>query len=163
MVPDLHRKLSNSERFAVLMELDRRSTTDQREEFYQSVKALKYEDFLRTDYWGTVRDYVVDCYGGRCGECRSARAAEVHHRSYCHHGKEHLHLEDLLPVCKSCHGDLQAKFDNSPAPEITNRIARIFSSYGALLELSKIANRFESGHARGDRRGPALAAEDRRL
>lgn len=38
-----------------------------------------------------------------CTVCGSDYNLQVHHSTYKHHLIEHLHLEDLLTVCRKCH------------------------------------------------------------
>jgi hypothetical protein len=69
----------------------------------EHLKSLPYQEFLRTYYWRAVRREVLKSCRFKCRECRKRWATEVHHRRYENHGYEHLHLNDLNAVCRSCH------------------------------------------------------------
>lgn len=62
-----------------------------------------YREFLLTDYWKAVRKKVLRRDGYKCVICKSNIQLQVHHDSYKNHYKEHLHLEDLMTLCKKCH------------------------------------------------------------
>lgn len=137
MVPDSHHRLSVGEKFAVLLMMDQQSTPAQRLKFRNDLRALPYQDFLKSEYWMIVRNYVVENSGGTCVSCKDAAVQEVHHRSYRHHGVEHLYLDDLMPVCRDCHQILQEKFKDKPSSEVENRLARVVSSGLALADWTK--------------------------
>ena len=63
----------------------------------------KYGDFLKSSYWKNVKKEVLKRDKNTCSECGSNKYLHVHHLSYSHHFEEHLHLEDLITLCKSCH------------------------------------------------------------
>lgn len=69
---------------------------------YGDAKA-KYKRFLSSEYWRVVREIKIKESGGRCAVCGSSDNLQVHHRSYEHHGNEHLHLDDLVVLCGRCH------------------------------------------------------------
>jgi hypothetical protein len=68
---------------------------------------LDYENyFLWTLYWRIVADKVKARERHSCQKCggKSADdALEAHHKTYEHHGSEHLHLDDLQTLCSVCH------------------------------------------------------------
>ncbi len=66
------------------------------------LRSLPYERFLDTRYWYAVRRQAMSRSGGRCEPC-GRKSEEVHHRTYRNHGVEHLHLDDLVVLCSSCH------------------------------------------------------------
>jgi hypothetical protein len=111
---------------------------DPTDESVAAYRALPYGDFLRTSYWITIRDHLVNIVG-KCQACSSREALRVHHNTYDNHGREHVHLEDLTVLCERCHsyfhsferlnnhipplsGD--ASFDNFVVPGVENPIAR---------------------------------------
>lgn len=69
----------------------------------QRLKAMRYEDFLATEYWSIIRSVIVTRNRGRCQLCPKYGRLNVHHRTYEHHGYEHKYLEDLICLCQSCH------------------------------------------------------------
>jgi 5-methylcytosine-specific restriction endonuclease McrA len=72
----------------------------------KALRSLRYADFLKTNYWRAVKQVVNqrDCY--ECTSCGAYSDLEVHHKSYRHHGSEHLHLDDLVTLCRYCHSKI---------------------------------------------------------
>jgi len=75
----------------------------------EKLKALPYRDFLTTIYWQIVRNYVLYKRGYSCELCNNKDSLNVHHKTYEHHGEEHLHLEDLIVLCRMCHSKFHDK------------------------------------------------------
>lgn len=78
----------------------------QNERTAASYAQMPYADFLETDYWKTIRRYLVHLCAGYCQRCCvevGSRRLNVHHKTYANHGKEHEHLEDLEAICRTCH------------------------------------------------------------
>lgn len=73
------------------------------EKHCQALRKRSYSDFLGTTYWDIVRRYVLYKRGWKCELCNEKGELRVHHKTYEHHGKEHLHLEDLITLCNKCH------------------------------------------------------------
>lgn len=69
----------------------------------QYIKNMPYEDFLKTPYWRAVSEKKRRQSNFKCQMCNDETFLQVHHRSYENHGLEHLHLEDLIVLCKKCH------------------------------------------------------------
>lgn len=69
------------------------------------LRAMPYEDFLDSDYWQAVRRLVLKRDRHACTKCAAGPKAilQVHHRTYQHHGQEHLFLGDLATLCRQCH------------------------------------------------------------
>ena len=63
----------------------------------------KYKTFLASPYWANVRAAVIMRDGRRCTKCGITKDLQAHHKTYAHHGSEHLHLGDLVTLCKRCH------------------------------------------------------------
>ena len=125
MVPNSFFELDVEGRFAALLLVDEQSAEEQRQLAKSAIKCMPYEDFLETTYWKTVRDYVVHKHDGQCYSCVSAKAVNVHHRTYAHHGEEHRYLTDLMPVCRTCHQILHEKRErDSHATE--DRLQNVF-------------------------------------
>ncbi len=76
--------------------------------------ALPYKVFLQTDYWRLVREVVIKRDHGQCSICNKLGAINVHHKTYAHRGQEHLHLEDLISLCHSCHQKFHDKLPTEP-------------------------------------------------
>lgn len=62
-----------------------------------------YEQFLKSGYWEIIADEVKRRAGYKCSLCYSGGCLNAHHRTYKHHGLEHLYMEDLICLCKKCH------------------------------------------------------------
>lgn len=75
----------------------------------EQLKALPYPEFLNTEYWNTIRKYMLDQAKYKCQLCNSNGTLHVHHKTYEHHGDEHNHLEDLIVLCKQCHEKIHDK------------------------------------------------------
>ena len=78
------------------------------EELSEYFLNLNYKAFLKTEYWCWVRQAALRRGGKRCEICFSRRELQVHHKSYAHRGKEHLHIEDLQVLCAPCHKQIHA-------------------------------------------------------
>ena len=72
--------------------------------------SLPYIEFLQTDYWARVRNYIYYKRGRRCSLCASTNYLNVHHKTYENHGLEHQHLADLIILCRDCHSKFHYKF-----------------------------------------------------
>ncbi len=64
---------------------------------------LSYQEFLRSDYWNTVRHAVLSRDSNRCQTCGSTQDLQVHHRWYPKRGTELDHLGALVTLCSRCH------------------------------------------------------------
>lgn len=69
----------------------------------EQLRKLPYKDFLLTSYWKNIVAQVRARDGHRCRICNGSKRLDVHHRTYQHHGEEHLHLDDLTTLCHVCH------------------------------------------------------------
>lgn len=68
------------------------------------LRSLPYSDFLQTPYWHTIRSFMIEDSRGCCGLCAAQNVQfEVHHKTYEHHGWEHLYSQDLIVLCANCH------------------------------------------------------------
>jgi hypothetical protein len=65
-----------------------------------------YEEYLASAAWRRKRDLVMWRSGNICEGCLSAKATEVHHRTYDHVGDELLY--ELVAPCRACHGRAHA-------------------------------------------------------
>ncbi len=133
MVPDSFYHLDIPGRFNMLLLVDSRSTEQQKNAAYRRMKNMPYQDFLKTAYWKTIRDYVVHRHNGNCQSCLSSRAIDVHHRTYRNHGREHINLGDLMPVCRQCHEILHERFDGNRDASLS-RLESIFEHMSRLIE-----------------------------
>lgn len=67
------------------------------------LKEKSYKYFLKSKYWELVREKVIKRDSNKCRKCNSTYILQVHHKTYEHHFREHLHLKDLILLCKNCH------------------------------------------------------------
>lgn len=69
-----------------------------------ALKKMPYERFLETNFWAIVREYKLYKQKYTCALCPATVGLQVHHRRYDHaRGGEHLHLDDLIGLCRDCH------------------------------------------------------------
>lgn len=78
---------------------------------------MKYEDYLKTDYWKAVSDAVKKRADYRCQVCNSPHDLCAHHRTYEHRGRELDHLSDLICLCRRCHEIFHGKVKKPTAPK----------------------------------------------
>lgn len=76
----------------------------------------KYHDYLKTDYWKAVAGAVKAKAKFKCQVCNSPHDLDAHHRTYEHRGNELNHLEDLICLCRRCHGIFHGKIPQSEPP-----------------------------------------------
>jgi len=75
---------------------------------------MKYNDYLKTDYWKAVSGAVKAKAGFKCQVCNSPHDLNAHHRSYDHRGNELDHLDDLICLCRRCHGIFHGRLEPEP-------------------------------------------------
>lgn len=80
----------------------------ERHAFLKKIKEIKnriwwsrYNAYLQTDAWKTIRQRVMQRACNRCEGCGIARATQVHHLTYDRVGEEMLF--DLVAICDDCH------------------------------------------------------------
>lgn len=64
----------------------------------------RYAEYLKTDYWKEVTSAVKKRAGWKCQVCNSPHDLQAHHRTYDNRGNELDHLDDLICMCRRCHG-----------------------------------------------------------
>ena len=72
------------------------------EAFDKTINKLRYRQFIKTQYWGYVRRLKLE-QQHTCENCGGNDTLQVHHKTYLNHYNEHLHLNDLIVLCKNCH------------------------------------------------------------
>lgn len=68
-------------------------------------KEMKYEDYLKTSHWKSVREKRKELDGHQCFICGSTRELNVHHLSYERLGAENIET-DMVTLCHGCHATL---------------------------------------------------------
>jgi 5-methylcytosine-specific restriction endonuclease McrA len=62
----------------------------------------KYQDYLISDVWKSLRSIVLERDGDKCVLCCSDKKLQIHHRQYPKtYGTESL--SDLTTLCEECH------------------------------------------------------------
>ena len=61
------------------------------------LKAMKYEDYLRTEHWQRKRIAALEFAENRCQLCNSTEQSNVHHRTYERRGEERM--SDVIVLC----------------------------------------------------------------
>jgi len=68
------------------------------------IKSMSYLNFLNTPYWKTIAQHVKWQSGFTCVLCEAENKLAAHHKTYEHHGMEHIYWKtDLLCICTNCH------------------------------------------------------------
>lgn len=65
------------------------------------LKALPYEEYLRSDHWKARSNVARVRDGHRCRDCYSRENLDVHHLTYERLGEERN--GDLITLCRGCH------------------------------------------------------------
>lgn len=79
-----------------------REVAEQRQQEIQSLRALPYSEYLKTDHWQQVRTAALKRAGYRCQVCNTnEKSLHVHHRTYEHRGQEYA--RDVIVLCADCH------------------------------------------------------------
>lgn len=67
------------------------------------LRSLKYDEYLKTEYWKNLSETIKREADYRCQICNSEENLNVHHRSYEHKGFLELEKKDLICICEKCH------------------------------------------------------------
>ena len=62
---------------------------------------MDYREYLKSDRWKYIRDWILTFWDHRCAICNSSKSVQVHHRTYERLG--HELTTDLIPLCDRCH------------------------------------------------------------
>lgn len=113
-----------------------------RERFINYLKSLPYAVFLEHPYWAVVRRHIYKLRGVACEECYCQFDCEIHHKTYDHHGEEHLYLDDLVILCRYCH-------ESAHGIRKTGRRIPGLLSVGQFIDASDFRARLEQEARRG--------------
>lgn len=69
----------------------------------------EYRAHLASPLWHHKREQAFKEHGAYCQRCYTKQALDVHHLTYKHLGAEHM--DDLTPLCRSCHHELHRLHD----------------------------------------------------
>ncbi len=97
------------------------------------LRAMPYQEYLRTPEWKRTRTAALWCAAYSCSlDATHTRGLEVHHRTYEHLGVERV--SDLIVLCHDCHRLYHSEYGrprraNSTAPPrlratLDNRVSR---------------------------------------
>lgn len=88
--------------------------TSQEIDARRSRMKMKYEDYLKTDYWKFCRQAKLEESDCTCGLCNhqdnTSKTLQVHHKTYENRGNERL--EDLIVLCEDCHAKFHDKLES---------------------------------------------------
>lgn len=70
-------------------------------EITRRLKALPYDEYLRTRHWQQQRDLALRAAADCCQLCNADKGLDVHHRTYARLGRERP--ADLIVLCRACH------------------------------------------------------------
>lgn len=62
-----------------------------------------YYEYLKSDKWKRIRDFVRERDGNKCVECGCRKRLECHHLTYDHLYNEEYYMEELETLCRDCH------------------------------------------------------------
>lgn len=85
------------------------------------IKDMEYRDFLETPYWKAIAAHTKFRAGYRCQLCNSRMGLVTHHRDYGIHGREHVHIYDLIVLCSYCHEKFHDSGEKNERSHNTNR------------------------------------------
>ena len=72
---------------------------------YKWHSQLDYQEYLRSDYWESVKQAVKSRDRHKCRLCGLTLNLQVHHRWYPPRGTELQHLDALILLCSNCHDE----------------------------------------------------------
>lgn len=106
--PQKHKK--RSKKISSYMEDIQRSIVDWDKIFEYINSELTYDEFLNTEYWLIISQYLKHKYNFICQDCKKKFSTfsklNVHHKTYENHGREHMESvqnSDLVVLCEQCH------------------------------------------------------------
>jgi len=76
------------------------------------LKNLPYDEYLMSEHWLKVRNWMLKFSGHRCQMCGATSGLGVHHNNYGHLGEESRY--DLAVVCVACHARHHGKEVSRP-------------------------------------------------
>ena len=107
---NVNRKRKRDRKVSTLMEEIRDSIVDWEKIRAYILSELTYGEFLNTDYWIIISQYLKHKRNFTCQKCGKKfilfGQLNVHHTTYDNHGMEHLESvqeNDLLVLCEDCH------------------------------------------------------------
>lgn len=71
-----------------------------------------YEEYLRSEYWKSLREEILEKDHHRCVVCGRKENLNVHHLTYDHLGDREAEWFDLVTLCRDCHQRAHELYDN---------------------------------------------------
>lgn len=71
-----------------------------------------YEEYLRSEYWKSLREEILEKDHHRCVVCGRKKNLNVHHLTYDHLGNREAEWYDLVTLCQDCHQRVHELYDN---------------------------------------------------
>ena len=104
---------------------------------------MSYSDYLKTDFWQSVRVLAGEFWSRKCALCGSGDQLDVHHRWYPDRGTELI--SDVILLCHECHEKFHDVIIQPGASVYHCRICgkAMQSEYLAAYEHDRISNRGE--------------------
>ncbi len=82
-------------------------------ESVEFLKLLPYVEYLKTEWWNSIKRLRLAFDKYKCVECHSTRELDVHHLTYENLGDENIET-DLITLCRRCH--LDKHYFKTPSP-----------------------------------------------
>ncbi len=95
-----------------------------------------YREYLASPRWATIRARVYSRSRGVCEVCRTARASQVHHRSYSTRVLLGHSIKPLVAVCRSCHEKVEFKDGKKIPPHEADLVLTLLIRESRLLAAS---------------------------
>jgi hypothetical protein len=94
---------------------------------YKRLGFTTYKEYLESDRWKEIREKVFAFYGKRCYFCFSIHWLQVHHVAYTRKTLRIGRMENLIPLCGSCHDEVTqyVKKYGCTVRKATEHIARL--------------------------------------
>jgi 5-methylcytosine-specific restriction endonuclease McrA len=87
-----------------------------------------YRAYLRSAHWERVkRAYRLSLRPTSCVAC-GGTPVELHHRTYTRLGAERLN--DLMPLCRGCHGLVHRRIEDNPGWQVQGTPAILRTLFG---------------------------------
>jgi 5-methylcytosine-specific restriction endonuclease McrA len=85
--------------------------------------APTYQEYLKSDYWQTLREKAIEANGKECVLCGNSNDLNIHHRRYDNLGVQEKEIHDLTILCQSCHEEFHKKAKDNPSTSPKKEIA----------------------------------------
>lgn len=73
------------------------------------LKNMPYDLYLKTEYRLKMRSIALSLYWKKCKICNSEDNINLHHRTYKNRWNYMKEIDDIIPLCRSCHSKFHDK------------------------------------------------------